>query len=224
MRMIESILADAAAAATFITDSALGAAGESLQERTYSGTEYTEEIVSPGTEPLKFTLVWTDPAGTVQAAGLDVTTPVLVNDLDLWVTGPGGTYYPWTLNPASPTAAAVRTAANHVDNVEQVLIDVPAAGTYTLHVGHTGTSFTQDYTLLVSGGLDESPPTVDAFTPADNATGVPIVANLTVRFNERVQKGTAGNITIKKSSDNSTVETIPSSIRIGRAPCFLSAW
>ncbi len=96
-----------------------------------------------------------------------------------------------------------------MDNVEQVLIDVPTAGTYTLHVGHTGTSFTQDYTLLVSGGLDESPPTVVRFTPADDTTGVSVVANLAIDFSERVQKGATGNITIKKSSDNSTVETIP---------------
>ena len=99
-------LSQAAAAATFITDSAIGTAGDSLQERTYAGTEYTRDMVSLGSAPLKFTLVWTDPAGTVQAAGLDVSTPVLVHDLDLWVTGPGGTYYPWTLNPASPTSAA----------------------------------------------------------------------------------------------------------------------
>ncbi|MCU0979313.1 MAG: S8 family serine peptidase, partial [Pirellulaceae bacterium] len=204
-------LVDAAAAATFITDSAIGTAGDSLQERTYAGTEYTRDMVSLGSAPLKFTLVWTDPAGTVQAAGLDVSTPVLVHDLDLWVTGPGGTYYPWTLNPANPTSTAVRNQANHVDNVEQVLIDAPAAGTYTIHVGHTGTPLTQDYTLLVSGGLDQSPPTVDGFTPADDAAGVAVVANLAINFNEPVRKGVAGNITIKQSSDHSTVETIPAS-------------
>ena len=103
----------------------------------------------------------------------------------------------------------MRNQANHVDNVEQVLIDAPAAGTYTIHVGHTGTPLTQDYTLLVSGGLDQSPPTVDGFTPADDAAGVAVVANLAINFNEPVKKGATGSITIKKSSDNSTVETIP---------------
>ena len=91
-----------------------------------------------------------------------IATSVLVDDLDLWITGPGGTYYPWTLDPLNPSAAAVRTKANHVDNVEQVLIDVPAAGVYTLHVGGTGSLFAQPYTLLASGASVE----------ADNAHGV----------------------------------------------------
>ena len=43
-------------------------------------------------------------------------------------------------------------------------------------------------------------------TPADDATNTLIDANLTIKFNESVQKGT-GNIVIKKSSDNSVVET-----------------
>ena len=44
----------------------------------------------------------------------------------------------------------MRTAANHVDNVEQVLIDAPTAGTYTIHLGRTGDAFTQAFSLLVS--------------------------------------------------------------------------
>jgi Ca2+-binding RTX toxin-like protein len=85
---------------------------------------------------------------------LDETTPVLVNDLDFWIVGPDNTiYYPWTLDPANPSSPAVQTKGNHLDNVEQVLIDQPAAGTYQIHVGHTGAIATsaQDYSLLVGG-------------------------------------------------------------------------
>ena len=74
-----------------------------------------------------------------------------MNDLDLWITGPGGPYRPWTLDPANPSLPAVRTAANHVDNVEQVLIDAPAAGSYTIHVGDTGGVANQDFSVFISG-------------------------------------------------------------------------
>ncbi|NQT14868.1 MAG: S8 family serine peptidase, partial [Planctomycetes bacterium] len=113
-------LVDAADAADFITTAASGVSTHMVHEETYTGTEWTATIDSSGTAPLRVSLVWTDPAGTAQPAGLDVTGSVLVNDLDLWVTGPGGTFYPWTLDPSNPATPAVRTAANHIDNVEQV--------------------------------------------------------------------------------------------------------
>ncbi len=45
-------------------------------------------------------------------------------------------------------------------------------------------------------------------SPADNAIAVDINANLVATFNVAMQKGTTGNITIKKTSDASIVETI----------------
>ena len=57
---------------------------------------------------------------------------------------------------------------------------------------------------------DFTPPTVSTlFPPADNATGVALNANLVITFSENIQKGASGNVVIKKSGDNSTVETIP---------------
>ena len=50
-------------------------------------------------------------------------------------------------------------------------------------------------------------PNTLTLNPADNATGVPPYANLVLTFDEPIQKGT-GNIVIKKTSDNSLVETI----------------
>ena len=51
------------------------------------------------------------------------------------------------------------------------------------------------------------PPTVTTLSPADDATGVPLVTNLLISFSEDIQPGT-GNIVIKKASDHSVVETI----------------
>ena len=69
-------------------------------------------LYADGSGTLKATLVWTDPAPTtLPGAGLDDPTSVLVHDLDILLYGPGGTtFYPWTLNPADPSAPAVRTA------------------------------------------------------------------------------------------------------------------
>ena len=51
-------------------------------------------------------------------------------------------------------------------------------------------------------------PAVTLFTPRDNATQVAPNANLVMAFGEPIQKG-AGAVFVKRSSDGSTVETIP---------------
>ena len=57
------------------------------------------------------------------------------------------------------------------------------------------------------GDADSTAPTLSSSTPADNATGVAIDANIVLNFSESVD-AKSGNITIKKTSDNSTIETI----------------
>lgn len=105
-----------------------------------------------GVEPIRATLCWTDPPGSVKTAG-DDRSPDLVNDLDLKVVGPDGTHYPFKLSYATPTANATATEENDVDNVEQVLIEVPVMGQYTVIVDYDGplSGGTQWYSLLISG-------------------------------------------------------------------------
>jgi methionine-rich copper-binding protein CopC len=59
---------------------------------------------------------------------------------------------------------------------------------------------------FTTGVADTTAPTIATLSPADNATGVDLEANLVATFDETIQKGT-GTITLKKSADNSTVET-----------------
>ena len=54
---------------------------------------------------------------------------------------------------------------------------------------------------------DTTAPTLSSSSPADNATGVAVDANIVLTFSEAVD-AESGNITIKKTSDNSTIETI----------------
>jgi len=57
------------------------------------------------------------------------------------------------------------------------------------------------------GDADSTAPTLSSSTPADNATGVAVDSNIVLNFSESVD-AESGNITIKKTSDNSTIETI----------------
>jgi methionine-rich copper-binding protein CopC len=62
-----------------------------------------------------------------------------------------------------------------------------------------------DNNALAAFAPASAAPVIIATNPADNATGVPVAANLVATFSEPVVKGT-GTITLKRTSDNSTVE------------------
>ena len=113
-------------------------------------------IGSDGLEPLKATICWTDAPGTSPSPSLNPTTRMLVNDLDLRIIKKrdNQTYSPWTLNPASPSAAAT-SGDNIRDNVEQVYIASPEATSYTLQITHKGTlsSLSQNVSLVISGNV-----------------------------------------------------------------------
>ncbi len=64
-----------------------------------------------------------------------------------------------------------------------------------------------DSWTITDGGTETTNPTLSSSTPADEATGVAGDANIVLTFSEAVDVE-SGNITIKKSSDDSTVETI----------------
>ena len=126
------------------------------------GNTYTRTVTASGKEPLKVTIVWTDPPGTPVAPALDPPDPMLVNDLDLRIEYGGNIYYPWKLDRNNPSAPATRNSKNSVDNVEQVVIDNPVAGgVYTIVVDHAGTltNGSQAFSIIISG-MDEfsSPP------------------------------------------------------------------
>ena len=80
------------------------------------------------------------------------------------------------------------------------------AGAFTATIGSllpfAGITDTTTWSFTTAG-----PPIIATLNPADNASGVSIVANLVVTFDQAVQKGT-GNIEIRKSGDNSVIESI----------------
>ena len=63
--------------------------------------------------------------------------------------------------------------------------------------------------VATEGGLSiAAPPTLETSTPTDDAAGVAVDNDLILTFSENVSAG-SGDILIKKTSDNSTVATIP---------------
>lgn len=121
--------------------------------------DYQIEFVSNGVDPIKATIVWTDPAGSPAPVQLNPGNLMLVNDLDMRIIDENGTvYYPWSLNPAQGTgAAAARDRDNFRDNVEQILIENPSPQKYTLQISHKGNlvNAQQDFSLVFSAGVSD---------------------------------------------------------------------
>lgn len=88
--------------------------------------------VPAGVTQLRAMVYWADPGGTPLSA------PALVNDLNMQVTDPSSVNWnPWVLDP-TPIATNLNTPAvrgvDSLNNAEQVTIDNPSAGAYTLTV------------------------------------------------------------------------------------------
>ncbi len=111
-----------------------------------------------GTQELKATLCWIDPAGDVPAPSLNPTDQILVNDLDIRVIRKidNRGFRPFILDPLSPSQPAT-TGDNNLDNVEQVLIKAPDKGFYEIEVKHKGElqGGKQPFSLIISGLSDD---------------------------------------------------------------------
>ncbi|MBN2357463.1 S8 family serine peptidase [candidate division KSB1 bacterium] len=170
-------LMNTADAVALISEDFDGGGNIYIHQKTLANSQQIEmQVESDGTQPLKATICWTDPTGPEIPPALNPATLVLVNDLDLRLIGPPGstTYYPWTLDPADPAKAA-NTGDNFRDNVEQIFIEAPQAGIYTLRVTHKNTlqGGSQDLSIVLSGTVSKSiapPAQVMLTTPAERAT------------------------------------------------------
>ncbi len=116
--------------------------------------------VSSSTEPFKATLAWTDFPSTPAA------NPNLNNDLDLEVTGPTGTL--WRGNVFTGGASATGGTADRRNTLEQVLLNSPATGVYTVTIRSFNVpSGPQPFALVVTGdavqGGTPPPPPVTVF-------------------------------------------------------------
>ena len=103
---------------------------------------------------IKATIAWDDVPAT------PLVIPSLVNDIDLVVIDPNGTvHHPWTIDPANPGNPAVRTQADHLNNIEQVQIDAGMPGVYrVLITGFNIAQGPQKFGLMASPMLIQCSP------------------------------------------------------------------
>lgn len=129
----------------------------------------THTFVWDGVSPIRATLCWIDPAGTSTFTS-DDRTPKLRNNLNMTLSGPGGTtHLPFvmpfvgTWTQASMDLPAT-TGINQTDNVEQIRVASPVAGTYQIVVSYTGTlvNNSQNYSLILTGSANQTTPPPDA--------------------------------------------------------------
>ncbi len=184
-------------AAQVMTDDALAGGGFHLQEHTLaSGGVLTLDFRSDGNTPLRATIAWTDPPGASPLPALDPATGMLVNDLDLSITGPdGATYAPWILDPSNPSAAA-QTGLNTRDNVEQVHIAAPVTGVYTVRVAYRkGNGSGQNVSLITSGVV---PPIVQEIALQSGWNSVSLNVTPALTSMAALLSGVAGDVSLVK--------------------------
>ena len=134
---------------------------------TQGETQDTVIAVPAGTHQLKVMLYWHDPAASPVAA------KTLINDLDVQVIAPGGTtVYPLVLNASAGNVADAATpGTDHVNNIEQIVINTPVAGNYTIRV--------KGYDVLVNSPqqyavvFDALPQGIHILTPVAGETWTP---------------------------------------------------
>jgi hypothetical protein len=152
--------------------------GEAFAAGNGATRTYTVDVQAGA--PLDVTLAWTDAPSTLPAG-----TPALVNNLNLTVTGPSGTFVGNNMNtravPGADVAETLPGSAptDNVNTIERVRINAPAAGTYTVTV--TGASVLQGrqgYALAASGRIG------GGFTPGParqrDAAGAPTISSVAV--------------------------------------------
>lgn len=130
-----------------------------VEETLLPNQEYTTSFTANGIDNVFATLVWTDPPGQILPPGNeDDATPVLVNDLDIRISGDGGaTWMPW-LRDVNDFAGPAITGDNLVDTVEKIEMMTPDAGVYQVRISHKGEGLVdnqQVFSLVISGIADQ---------------------------------------------------------------------
>lgn len=167
-----------------------------------SGNNTHNITVPANTAQLRVMLYWHDYEGSVSA------NPALVNNLNMVVTDPSSaSFNPWALNPA-PNAITLNQAAtrqvDNLNNAEQVTIDNPQAGNYTILVsGATVPQGPQEYFIVYEFVEDK----IKVIYP-NGGEGISQGVAETVRWDAF---GTTGNFTVELSTNNGTTWFVLSS-------------
>lgn len=179
--------------------------GRYLSDTISQGGNNLHNILVPmGTAQLRVMLYWHDYEGAVNA------NPALVNNLDMVVMDPSNaSFSPWVLDP-TPNAATLNLPAtrqvDNLNNVEQVTIDTPSVGNYTINISGTLVpQGPQQYSIVYEFVRDEI-----TVTYPNGGEGFQQGGTETIRWDAF---GTIGTFNVEYSTDNgSTWNTINASV------------
>ncbi|MBI5373283.1 MAG: S8 family serine peptidase [Sphingobacteriales bacterium] len=174
----------------------------------------THTIAVPAnTAQLKVLLYWQDPPAAVMAS------QTLVNDLDLEVVDPSSsTILPAVLDTLTANVDNPATSgADHINNIEQVVISNPAAGNYDLKI--KGTAITQNPSQEYFLVYDVIPQSLVLTNPVGSERLVPSVSAYDTCYVQWDDYSSAGTYTLEFSSNNggswtTLSSTVPASSRI----------
>lgn len=160
-----------------------------FEGRLSAGQMLEYELALTEGMPLRTTLVWTDPAGTVRELLLDDPSSQLVHDLDVSVVQNGIEYQPWVLDPARPDAPATN-GRNDRDNVEQVLFEA-GSGQLTVRVQApaTLTSSEQAFSLVVGSPVEAGDANVASIVSGTIRAGQRPLSGINVRLTGPESRG-----------------------------------
>ena len=117
-----------------------------------------------------------------------------------------------TFSISTDSSLSAGTYASIITGVSSSRFTAGSTGTVTATNGKFNWTLTEtssgstNWDLVVTN-FDNDAPTLSSSSPSDNATEVATTANIVLTFSEAVD-AESGNITIKKTSDGSTIETI----------------
>ena len=144
-----------------------------------------------------------DATGTINLSGTAGKVVLVMNTNPLTGSCPINTSYVDIVG-YGPTASCFATAPTAATTNSTSAQRSPAGN----NTGNNSTNFIiASPTPTNSSGVDLVPPAVTTLSPANNAVNVATFFTATITFNESIAKGT-GNITLKKTSDNSVVKII----------------
>jgi Subtilase family/Secretion system C-terminal sorting domain len=170
-----------------------------------NGETITKTIqVTPGTAQLKVLLYWQDPPKSL------LSNRILVNDLDLSIMSPlGNLYLPYRLDTTSANVAnQAARGEDHVNNIEQVVIDNPVPGNYQLKIRGTEIGENPEQGFFVT--YDKLPDNVQLTFPSGGEVLVPR-ETITIQWDAWGQNNSG--FTLAFSLDNGlTWQTISTSV------------
>jgi hypothetical protein len=145
------------------------------------------------------------PATNATSVSYDVTFSEDVTGVDTSDFTIDGSGVTGTISGISGSGANYTVSVNSVFGTGTLSIDLKSGSTNIIDAASN--AICGGFTNGANHTVDTVAPTLSASNPTNNTTNVSLNQDIALTFSENISKGT-GNILIKKSSDNSTFETI----------------